>query len=163
MFGDLLESQAKEIIDAYRVRNLTFAAAESCTGGLLSALFTEIPGSSVVFEGGAVTYSNALKYKLLGVPQDILATHGAVSKEVASAMALGAKHMAGTNVAISITGIAGPDGGTEDKPVGLVFIGLAEKGGTSVEKHVFKGTRSEVRIQTILHCLNLLRGATNSF
>jgi nicotinamide-nucleotide amidase len=116
---------AQRVLDACLARHMKITAAESCTGGLIAGALTEIPGSSAVFERGFVTYSNEAKQDLLGVPADLLATHGAVSAEVAEAMALGALARSQAQLALSVTGIAGPDGGSAAKPVGLVHFGLA--------------------------------------
>jgi nicotinamide-nucleotide amidase len=138
-------------------RHLTLAAAESCTGGLLAERLTRIPGSSTYFIEGFITYSNAAKQERLGVPADLIKAHGAVSAEVASAMAAGARHRARTDFGLGITGIAGPSGGTADKPVGLVFIACASGGGTEVQKSVFLGDRSAVRFQASQRALDMLR------
>ncbi len=124
--------------------DVTIATAESCTGGTVAARLTSIPGSSGYVKGGIVAYANDAKERLLGVPADILATPGAVSEECAIAMAEGARHRFGATLAISTTGIAGPDGGTDRKPVGLVYLGLAGPDSTTVEQHVFPGNRHEI-------------------
>ena len=126
---DELVALARKVIEANRAAGRTIALAESCTGGLVSAALTEIPGSSDVFEGGFVTYSNEAKIKQIGVSRDVLETFGAVSIAVAWGMARGALERSGADVAVAITGIAGPDGGTEKKPVGTVVFARAEKGG----------------------------------
>ncbi|WOK36940.1 CinA family protein [Sphingomonas sp. C3-2] len=126
---DELVALARKVIEANRAAGRTIALAESCTGGLVSAALTEIPGSSDVFEGGFVTYSNEAKIKQIGVSLDVLETFGAVSIAVAWGMARGALERSGADVAVAITGIAGPDGGTEKKPVGTVVFARAEKGG----------------------------------
>ena len=132
----------------------TMATAESCTGGWVAKCCTELPGSSVWFDRGFVTYSNRAKAQMLGVPNVDLETHGAVSAEVAAAMALGARREAGVEVAISTTGIAGPDGGTAEKPVGLVHFGWSISGQeVSCDAVVFAGDRDAVRRQTVLHAL----------
>ena len=120
---------ARALLDLCRARKLTIAAAESCTGGLLAATLTEIPGSSAVFDRGFVTYSNDAKTAMLGVPVDLLAAFGAVSRETAQAMASGALARAGVDLAVAITGIAGPGGAMPGKPVGLVHIAAASRGG----------------------------------
>lgn len=126
------------------------ATAESCTGGLIAAAMTDRPGSSSVFERGFVTYSNEAKTELLDVPKDILMKHGAVSSQVATAMVKGAIAHSRAELALSVTGIAGPDGGTEAKPVGLVYIGFGDKVGVvEVAEHRFKGDRDSVRKQTV--------------
>ncbi|WP_374374315.1 CinA family protein [Dongia sp.] len=142
------------LLDLYRQNGLKIATAESCTGGLIAATLTAVPGSSDVFERGWVTYSNAAKSENLGVPPDLIADKGAVSSEVAEAMARGVLHRAQADVAVSVTGIAGPGGGSAEKPVGLVFIGLARKDGWSqVERCEFPGTRDDVRRRAVARAL----------
>lgn len=128
-----------------RERGLTLAVAESCTGGLLGMRLTEVPGSSDYFRGGVIAYSNAVKEAVLGVPRAILEEKGAVSPECARAMAEGARRVLGADLALAITGIAGPTGGTPEKPVGLVYVALAHPGGVEVERHEFRGSRQGVR------------------
>ena len=141
-------------------KNLTLSTAESCTGGMFGAAVTSVPGSSEWFRGGIIAYDNRIKASLLNVPEAILDTHGAVSAEVVSAMAEGAARKLNTDCAIAVSGIAGPDGGTEDKPVGLVFIGIYCKGTVKVFKNIFSGDREQVREQAVeksIGCLvNLL-------
>lgn len=137
MAGKAARDPAKEIIDTLVSRKLTLATAESCTAGLLSGAITDVPGSSAAFYGGFVTYSNAAKSRMIGVPSRMIEDHGAVSAPVARAMADGARNTARTDLAVSITGIAGPDGGTERKPVGLVFFAVATKDGTDVQEKRF--------------------------
>jgi nicotinamide-nucleotide amidase len=142
------------LLDLYRQNGLKIATAESCTGGLIAATLTAIPGSSDVFERGWVTYSNAAKSENLGVPPDLIAEKGAVSSEVAEAMARGVLRRAQADVAVSVTGIAGPGGGSAEKPVGLVYIGLARKDGWSqVERCEFPGTRDDVRRHAVARAL----------
>jgi nicotinamide-nucleotide amidase len=140
-----------------RGRNATLAVAESCTGGLLGARLTSIPGSSRYFSGGFITYSNALKREMLGVPAQTLERFGAVSPETAEAMAAGTRERTGSTYAISITGIAGPDGGSEEKPVGLVYLGIAGPEGTAVAQRRFIGDRERIRVFTTQAALDLLR------
>jgi nicotinamide-nucleotide amidase len=153
------DEQAVEaiVLDAARGRGLTIAAAESCTGGLVSARLTSIPGSSEVFVGGLVAYDDRLKREGLGVPEEVLERHGAVSAETAAAMASGARRALGADVGISVTGVAGPGGGTPQKPVGLVFI-HAETPADShgVELHL-PGNRDAVRRRSAASALHLLR------
>lgn len=132
-----------------RSKKLKLTAAESCTGGLISAAITEIAGSSDIFDRGFVTYSNEAKIAMLDVSPITLETYGAVSEQTAGEMVKGALKNSLADVAISVTGIAGPSGGSDDKPVGLVFIGVSNKNETKVFKHIFKGNRSEVRQQTV--------------
>ncbi len=130
-----------EIGKLLRGKKLTLAVAESCTGGLLASLITDVPGSSDYFLGGVVAYSNAVKERVLGVPREILDTVGAVSPECARAMAEGVRKLLGADLALSTTGIAGPTGATPAKPVGLVYIALSHPGGTEVREHRFVGER----------------------
>ena len=126
-------------------RGVTVALAESCTGGLIAATLTSVPGSSGYFLGGVVSYSNDAKEAFLDVPAAALAAHGAVSAQVAKAMAQGAQARFGSTLAIGITGIAGPDGGSDEKPVGLTYIGRADAGGADVRRFMFGGDRAENR------------------
>lgn len=137
----------------------TVATAESCTGGLLAGRLTNVAGSSAAFHTGLVTYANEAKRDLLHVPEALIASVGAVSPEVARAMAENVRTLAATDYGISITGIAGPDGGTPEKPVGLVYIGLADADGVAVERHLFSGGRADIRLRTTQAALNLLRRA----
>ena len=124
-------------------RGLTVALAESCTGGLVAATLTEIPGSSGYFAGGVVSYADAAKALLLDVPEASLTAHGAVSAQVARAMATGVRERLGTSLAASVRGIAGPDGGTAEKPVGLTYVGVADDRGTDVRPYTWTGDRHE--------------------
>jgi len=149
------------LLQRYREFGLKIATAESCTGGLVAGTLTAIAGSSDVYERGWVTYSNEAKREQLGVSAALLEAHGAVSGEVAEAMAKGALHRSKADVAISVTGIAGPGGGSPEKPVGLVYIGLARKDGWSqVERCRFDGDRDAVRAQTVTRALTHLYSAT---
>jgi nicotinamide-nucleotide amidase len=154
---------ARRVLDACFARKLKIATAESCTGGLIAGALTEIAGSSNVFERGFVTYSNEAKQDLLGVPAELIAAHGAVSAEVAEAMALGALAHSRAELALSVTGIAGPDGGSAEKPVGLVHFGLArsERPILLVEKHFASAagkalSRAEIRRLAVLTGLHML-------
>lgn len=147
--------QVARLNDALARRGWMLAAAESCTGGMVAAAVTARPGSSAVFDRGFVTYSNAAKQDLLGVPADIIERHGAVSPETARAMVEGALTRSCADIAIAVTGIAGPSGGSADKPVGLVYIGWGVRGQTPIiEKHTFPGDRDAVRRQTVETVLN---------
>lgn len=128
--GDTLENLAVTVLDACRARGWCLATAESCTGGMVAAALTAVPGSSEAFERGYVTYSNSAKQDMLGVPLDLLEAHGAVSEPVARAMAEGAVRNARAQIALAITGVAGPTGGSAAKPVGLVHIAAASEGRT---------------------------------
>lgn len=138
-------------------KKLTVSTAESCTGGMIAGTLINYPGISEVFLEGAVTYSNEAKHKRLGVKNETLDKYGAVSEETAREMAIGIANTAGTDVSIVTTGIAGPDGGTEEKPVGLVYIGVYVKGQVTVQKHIFNGNRSRVRLQATITGLDMLR------
>jgi nicotinamide-nucleotide amidase len=153
-----LADAAKAVLDACRARGWRVATAESCTGGLIAGTLTEIAGSSDVVEAGLVTYSNTAKTRLLGVPADLIERVGAVSAEVAAAMATGAlDRVPEAMLAVAVTGIAGPGGATPGKPVGLVHIGLARRGGTvRLDHRVFPGNRSAVRSATVRLALDLL-------
>ncbi|MDA8869817.1 CinA family protein [Rhizobiaceae bacterium] len=151
---------AADVLAACRARGWTLCTAESCTGGLIAAALTDVAGSSDVFQCGFVTYSNAAKTRMIGVSAALLDTHGAVSEPVAEAMALGALAASGTDLAVSVTGIAGPGGGSAEKPVGLVFIAVATAEGATVHRCQFDGiSRSEVRVATRDRALELLLGA----
>ena len=147
MFSVAITLAARALLDSCRARGLRIATAESCTGGLIAAALTAIPGSSDVVERGFVTYSNEAKIELLGVPAELIAAHGAVSMEVALAMAEGALTHSRADIAIAVTGIAGPGGGSADKPVGLVHIAVARRGGARLheEKRFGDIGRDEVR------------------
>jgi nicotinamide-nucleotide amidase len=141
-------------------RGLTIVTAESCTGGLLAGCLTDIAGSSVVYERGWVTYSNEAKNEMLGVPAELIAAHGAVSAEVAESMVTGALDRSPAQLALSITGIAGPGGATAAKPVGLVYIGIQRRGAqASHERQIFAGDRQQVRLASVTRALVLLRDA----
>lgn len=139
----------------------TIATAESCSGGLIAHRLTNVPGASTPFLGGIVAYSNAVKKSLLAVPDSTLESFGAVSEETARAMAEGARATLGANMAIAVTGIAGPGGGTAEKPVGLVYMALAQAGDTRVERHVFHGDRESIKMQTAEAALNLVWESLN--
>ena len=141
MPGDLV-ALASHLQEACLERGLTVAVAESCTGGLIAAAITEVPGSSGYFLGGVVSYSNQAKEAFLDVPHALLAEHGAVSREVAVAMAAGARARFGSDLAVAVTGVAGPDGGTPDKPVGLVYIGVATATDTGVRHQQLQPDRA---------------------
>jgi nicotinamide-nucleotide amidase len=148
---------ARSVLDACRARNWRLATAESCTGGLVAGALTALAGSSDVVERGFVPYSNEAKSELLGVPAETIAAHGAVSAETAAAMARGAVTRAPVDLAISVTGIAGPGGATPAKPVGLVLFGLARRDGSCrTERRVFTGDRSAIRQAALQTALELL-------
>jgi len=151
---------AEAVLARHRRAGTKLATAESCTGGAIAAALTDIAGSSDVFERGFVVYSNEAKTELLGVPAALIDRHGAVSDVVAAAMAEGALAHSHADLAVSVTGIAGPGGGTPKKPVGLVYIGCVRRGGApAVERHVFAGDRAAVRAATVQRALELLLAA----
>jgi nicotinamide-nucleotide amidase len=154
------QAPAAEIVQklavALRQRGWRLATAESCTGGLIAAACTDLAGSSDWFERGFVTYSNAAKTELLGVPAELIAQHGAVSEPVARAMAAGAVAHSHAQVSVAVTGVAGPAGGSEDKPVGTVWLGWCVGGQCSTERQRFAGDRAAVRAQTVTHALHRL-------
>lgn len=148
---------AELVLEAARLRGLTLATAESCTGGMVAAELTAIPGSSEVFVGGAVTYSDRLKQLLVGVPEAVIAEHGAVSAETARAMAEGARDRLGADMAVSVTGVAGPGGGSEAKPVGLVYLYVSGPDGGRAREMQWGGRRQDVRLRATVAALHLLR------
>ena len=143
----------QNIADALRQRGWLLATAESCTGGLIAAACTDLAGSSDWFERGFVTYSNAAKTELLGVPPALIEQHGAVSEPVARAMVAGAVAHSAAHVSVAVTGVAGPTGGSEDKPVGTVWFGWCVGGQCSTERQLFAGDRASVRTQSAQHAL----------
>jgi nicotinamide-nucleotide amidase len=145
------------VLQLCRERGLTLAAAESCTGGLVAARLTSVPGSSDVFLGAVVAYANEVKESELGVPAAVLEAHGAVSAEAASAMARGARERLGAGVAVSVTGIAGPGGGSPEKPVGLVYLCASGAGGELSQDFVVPGDRETVRGRATVAALHLVR------
>jgi len=158
--GRDISDLAGDALAALRKRGWMVATAESCTGGLIAAALTSIAGSSDVVDRGFVTYSNAAKTEMLGVPDELIANHGAVSAEVAAAMATGALQTSRADVAVSVTGIAGPGGGSAEKPVGLVWFGLATIGSAvRSTSEVFDGDRDAVRHATVLRALMMLIAA----
>jgi len=160
MFSDALLAAARDLLAAARSQGAQIATAESCTGGLIAALLTEIPGSSDVMDRGFVTYSNEAKQDLLGVPADLLEALGAVSEPVCRAMALGALKNSRAGFSVAVTGIAGPGGGSAEKPVGLVYIAAARRAGDVVVREYRFGDigRDRVRLGTVEKALQLLRG-----
>jgi nicotinamide-nucleotide amidase len=159
MFATPLRDAAAELLSLYRARGLKIATAESCTGGLVAALLTEIGGASEVLERGFVTYSNAAKAEDLGVPVPLLDAHGAISAPVAGAMAEGALGRSRADVAVAVTGIAGPGGGSAAKPIGLVYLALARRGVATVHRECRFGEigRAAVRLQALQAAIALLR------
>jgi PncC family amidohydrolase len=156
MSDDPLVELARRLQETCLARGVTVALAESCTGGLVAAAVTETPGSSGYFLGGIVSYSDDAKRNLLGVPPEVLAAHGAVSAQVARAMAEGARDRFGSSLAGSVTGIAGPDGGSQEKPVGLTYLGVADERGVDVRRIVWTGDRVANRRDSGVALLELL-------
>lgn len=150
---------AERLVELLKARGLTCATAESCTGGGVGAALTAVPGSSAVFLGGVVSYANAVKRDVLGVSAATLDTVGAVSPETAAQMADGVRRLAKADLAVSVTGIAGPGGGSAEKPVGLVWFGLATPDGTRTERAIFAGDRAAVRAKAVTHALGMLTAA----
>jgi nicotinamide-nucleotide amidase len=148
------------VLQRLRDRKETLATAESCTGGMLGARITGVAGASDVFVGGVVSYSNDVKTRVVGVPESLLVAHGAVSEPVARAMAEGVRERLGADWGVGVTGIAGPGGGTEDKPVGLVYWAVASSAESIVRRQVFPGTREVVRLWSVHSVLDLLRRGT---
>ena len=159
-FPDPIAQRARDLIAGLTERKQTVSTAESCTGGLIAGALTSVPGSSEAVYGGFVSYANAAKQMMLTVQTETLLAHGAVSEETAREMAWGAHRMTGTTYAIAVTGIAGPDGGTAEKPVGLVWFGLAGPKGIVAERQLFGDIgRDAVREATVLHALDMLAAA----
>lgn len=157
MIDEAALDAAADLLERLRAAGLHLATAESCTGGLIAAALTHIAGSSDVLDRGFVTYSNAAKSELLGVPAELIASHGAVSEPVARRMARGALERSSADIAVSVTGVAGPGGGSADKPVGTVWFGVARRGGMErTELRVFGGDRGAVRLVTVRHAFALI-------
>lgn len=154
-----LDELALRVIEIFREKGLSLALAESCTGGMIAEMITNVAGASDIFYGSAVTYVNSAKEHILGVTRETLEKHGAVSSECAEEMACGARRVYGADVAMSVTGIAGPGGGSEGKPVGTVWFGLATKDGAETFRRRFDGDRAAVRRQTVEEVLRRLAEA----
>jgi len=153
-------AEAKSIIALATEKGLTIGTAESCTGGLIGGAITAIPGSSAIFKGGIIAYDNAIKTKLLGVSPSVLGKYGAVSEKTAERMAAGARERLSVDIALSVTGIAGPGGGTEDKPVGTVWMGIATKDGVSATLFEYGDIgRNRVRDQACMDALKVISKA----
>lgn len=158
MFSPKIRNSAAQTIAVLNQKSMQIVTAESCTGGLIAGALTSVPGSSEVVHGGFITYANLAKQQMIGVPEQILNEHGAVSEQTARCMADGARAATGVDVAIAVTGIAGPGGGSAEKPVGLVYIGCAAASGTYTQKHLFGDIgRDDIRSETILAALTLVR------
>ncbi|MSS63353.1 competence/damage-inducible protein A [Velocimicrobium porci] len=162
-FGDSIyttneqETLEEKVVSMLLERNMTITTAESLTGGLLAGKLVNVPGASAVFDEGLITYSNRAKQKQLHVSKETLKTYGAVSEQTAYEMAKGALEVTQSDVSIAVTGLAGPDGGTDEKPIGLVYIGCCVDGNVTVEKYNFKGNRQKIRDNTVIMALDLVR------
>jgi nicotinamide-nucleotide amidase len=162
VFAEDGETMDSTVAALFRATGMTLALAESCTGGMVAARITDIPGSSAYFLEGVVTYSNSAKERTLLVPATLLAEKGAVSAEVAKAMAREMRRRTGSDIALAITGIAGPDGGTPGKPVGTLFLALADSAGCQTKRYTFHGNRSEIRLMTSFTAMDWLRRRLSS-
>lgn len=161
MIDDAILAQAAALLERCKAAGVMVATAESCTGGLIAATLTAIAGSSAVLDRGFVTYSNAAKNELVGVPAALIEAHGAVSKPVARAMAEGAISRSRAQLAIAVTGVAGPGGGSADKPAGLVWFGCARAGQPTITaRRIFAGDRTDIRRATVAEALAMLFRAT---
>jgi len=162
VLGEYIFSRNNETLEevigqSLKLRGYTLATAESCTGGLLAGRITEVPGSSEYFLEGVVSYSNEAKKDLLGVPKKLIETHGAVSEQVAGAMAAGIRKRAGSTFGVGVTGVAGPGGGSAEKPVGLVYIALADDSQTTTRRFIFPGDRQFIRTLSVNAALDMVR------
>ena len=155
---------SSDLLSSCRERSLKVSIAESCTGGLICAALTDLPGSSSMFDRGFITYTNKSKTDMLGVPSYLFSQFGAVSEEVACSMAEGAILQSNADLAVSVTGIAGPDGGVKGKPVGLVFFSIAQKNSvTHTFKHIFDGSRSNIRMSASIKAIEILLHESKKF
>ena len=159
MFSENLRKLAESVVKVATEKHVTISTAESCTGGLIAGLLTDISGSSAVVDRGFVTYSNHAKMEMVGVDQQTLNNFGAVSEQVVIEMAEGACKMAGTEIAVAVSGVAGPTGGTDEKPVGLVHIAVCYDGSIRHSKNNFDGDRNSVRMQTVEKAIIMMRDA----
>lgn len=150
---------AEKTFELLKSLSLTCATAESCTGGGVGSAITAVPGSSDVYLGGVVSYANSVKIGVLGVSPRTIERHGAVSRECALEMAEGVRRLLSADIAVSVTGVAGPGGGTPEKPVGLVWFAVASKDGSRAERALFQGNRDEVRSQAVTHALGMIAAA----
>lgn len=155
-------ASAEQLLSLCRDKGVTLATAESCTGGMIGATITSVPGSSDIFLGGIISYANSAKESLLNVKGDTLASHGAVSSETAEEMAKGALKALGATIAVSVTGIAGPGGQTHEKPVGLVHFGIATKDGAATHCQNFSGSRESIRLKAVAAAIALLEETVKS-
>lgn len=154
-------SGQQQTLSLLKARGMTFSAAESCTGGLIAKRITDLPGASAVFRGGVVSYTDGVKAAVLGVPQELLACHGAVSAPVAAAMADGVRRLTGSDLAVSVTGVAGPDSDDRGNPVGLVYLALSAPDGTRTVRHLFSGDRAAIRESAAQAAFSLLAAYLN--
>lgn len=150
-----MDTKALRLVTALKQKNLTITAAESCTGGRIAAAITSVAGSSQVFPGSVVTYCDEMKQKMLEVPEALLEAQGAVSEPVVWAMARGAARLFDTDLALAVTGLAGPDGDSSEQPIGTVFLGLYAQGDARAEHHVFTGTRAQIQQQAAERALDM--------
>jgi nicotinamide-nucleotide amidase len=157
IYGKDQETMESVVGDLLLQKDKQFSVAESCTGGLISHLLTSVAGSSSYYLGGVISYANSMKTTYLGVDEQLLQEHGAVSPKVAEAMALGMRRRSGADISLSVTGLAGPDGGSDEKPVGTVFIGIADEKGAQVQRFLFSGNRRELQRITAQTALDLVR------
>lgn len=155
-----MKNQAVNLVELLKASGKTCATAESCTGGMIGSVVTAVPGSSEVYLGGVISYANSVKEEVLGVSAETLETFGAVSGECAREMALGVQKLTGADIAVSVTGIAGPGGGSAEKPVGLVWFAIVIDGAVRVEKAIFTGNRAEIRNSAAMHAIGMLTVAT---
>jgi PncC family amidohydrolase len=156
MADDRLVALAERLQGVCLGRGATVATAESCTGGLVAEAITDVAGSSGYFLGGVVAYADRVKAAQLGVPDAVLAAHGAVSAQVARAMAIGARERLGADVSVAVTGVAGPGGGSDEKPVGLTYIAVADEAGVDVQRHQWQGDRQAVKRSSAAAALEML-------
>jgi nicotinamide-nucleotide amidase len=161
-FDEEIRNLSTSVLERCRALGWKAGTAESCTGGLIAGALTEIAGSSDVVDRGFVTYSNEAKMQMLGVPAETLTAHGAVSEQTARAMALGALANSEATVTVAVTGVAGPGGGSAEKPVGLVHFGVATPDSIVAEHRIFEGDRGAVRHQTVLHALKMMLARTEA-
>ena len=157
VFGEDRETIDSVVADLFRRKGATLSLAESCTGGLVAKRVTDVPGSSAYFVEGAVTYADAAKVRSLGISRRLLEEEGAVSSATATAMARGMRKLSGSDIALAITGIAGPGGGSEEKPVGTVYLALATRAGCQAKGYLFSGSREEIRTITAFTAMDWLR------
>lgn len=157
-----IKIKSKEVVNKLIEKKLTITSAESCTGGLFSASITSISGSSECFEGSFITYSNEIKNRIIGVKKETLLNYGAVSKECVIEMSKNARKIMKADISIAVSGIAGPNGGSEDKPVGLVWICISAENYTKAYKNIFSGNRDEIREESVIFALNLVLDFINN-